>query len=342
MVVPAEGFMNDIVTSPRATCTACGKPGRVLQSGVRDPDGYIAGEWSFRQCTDAACALVWLDPAPLPSELWKAYTTYHTHTRDASKRFEKMLLSLCNRLIKLAFLPLRIASGLQRDVNRLRFMTLDDRPAGKLLDVGCGGGRFLHRMRKRGWEVEGTDFDPKCAANTAARYGVKTHVGELVVLALPAASFDAITMSHAVEHLFDPRATITECLRLLKPGGLLVLVTPNIASTAASEMGRFWRGWEPPRHLHLFSVASLTNLVQGRGFEIVEARSLATGSAAVHRVSCLNRMKETGKQTVFAQIRLLVWSYRMEMREHRALATLPDSGEDVLVRARKPGHGAPP
>ena len=149
----AEKSMTDIITSPAPTCFDCGAPGFSIQENVNDPDGRIAGEWTFRQCSNKDCGLVWLDPAPLETELWKAYANYHTHTRDSSKGFEKPILSISNRLIKLALLPIWISNGLKNDMDYLRYMTLKDEPAGRLLDVGCGAGRLLNRMRKRGWEV---------------------------------------------------------------------------------------------------------------------------------------------------------------------------------------------
>ena len=164
--------------------------------------------------------MCWLDPAPPPHELWKAYATYHTHTRKSGQRFGKAMLSLAHRFIKLTLLPLWIFSGLKREADYLRFMTLAREPVGKLLDVGCGGGRFLNRMKKRGWTVEGTDFDEQATRKVSARYGIKTHVGDLTQCALPANSFDVITMSQTIEHLYDPLATLHESLRILKPGGL--------------------------------------------------------------------------------------------------------------------------
>ena len=103
--------MNSIASEPRISCDLCGSAGELAQSGIRDPDGNLDGTWGFRRC--GSCGTYWLDPAPPPQELWKAYATYHTHTRRSSGRFGKAMLSLAHRFIKLGLLPLWITSWLR-------------------------------------------------------------------------------------------------------------------------------------------------------------------------------------------------------------------------------------
>ena len=330
--------VNSIASEPRLLCDLCNSTGDIVQSGIADPDGNLGGTWSFRRCANPACGVYWLDPAPPPHELWKAYTTYHTHTRKSGDRFAKATLSLAHRLIKLGLLPLWKVNGLKREADYLRFMTLAHEPVGKLLDVGCGGGRFLNRMKKRGWQVEGIDFDEQATKKATSRYGVKTHSGDLTQCALPANSFDVITMSQTIEHLYDPNAVLIESLRILKPGGLLVMTTPNVKSLGASEFGAFWRGWEAPRHLHLFSVESLQRLTQRAGFEAIEARTYSAGSAVVYRVSRANQQKQTDKLSWLDELGLLIWGYRKELLEFRVQNTNPHTGQNALIRVRKPIH----
>ncbi len=322
-----------ITSNPRPSCDLCGSVGKVVQTGITDPDGNLVGTWSFQRCSNPGCGVCWLDPAPPPDELWKAYATYHTHTRKPGSRIAKATLSFAHRLIKLGLLPLWVSTGLKREADYLRYMTLNSEPAGKLLDVGCGGGRLLKRMKKCGWQVEGTDFDAQATQRVTARYGIRTHVGDLPQCQLPANSFDAITMSQTIEHLYDPAATLHECLRILKPGGLLVMTTPNVDSLGANEFGAFWRGWEAPRHLHLFSVESLRRLTQQAGFEVIEARTYSAGAAVVYRVSRTNQRAR--KLSWPDELGLLFWGYRKEWHEYRTQKSHPQSGQNVLIRARK-------
>jgi len=328
--------MDSISSEQRASCDLCGSLGALAQEGISDPDGNLQGTWSFKRCSNPACGVYWLDPAPRPEEMWKAYTTYHTHTRNSENRFGRALLSLAHRFIRLSQWPLWMANGLKNESDYLRFMTLANEPVGTLLDVGCGGGRFLNRMQKRGWTVEGSDFDDQATKKVTARYGIKTHVGDLSQCELPSNSFDVITMSQTIEHLYTPSDTLRECLRILRPGGLLVMTTPNVHSIAASEFGPHWRGWEAPRHLHLFSVDSLQRLTQDTGFEIVEARSYTAGCSGIYRVS--HTLQHPESTSWLSQLKLLLWSYRKELREHHLQKTQPNTAQNVLIRARKPSH----
>lgn len=328
--------MDSITTASKQFCDLCGAPGEPAQLGVTDPDGHIAGEWQFQRCTNTGCGVYWLDPAPLEQDLWKTYVNYHTHTRKPSARLSGAMLSLSHRLLKILLMPAWMAAGLRKEMAYLRFMTLAHEPAGKILDVGCGAGRFLRRMRKHGWQVEGVDYDAQAARRVVERYGIQAHAGDLISCAFPDKSFDAITMSQTVEHLYDPRSTLAECLRVLKPGGLLVMTTPNVNSMGAAEFGPFWRGWEPPRHLHLFTPDSLQRLVQGAGFEVIETRTCSSGAAVIYRVSKTRQLSQDGKLSFARKLWLLAWSYYKELREHLQQTRLPYTGQDILIRARRP------
>lgn len=328
--------MDSIVTISVPACFACGAEGQLVQAHVLDPDGAIPGEWAFRKCPNTECGLVWLDPAPLESELWKAYATYHTHTRDSSNKLGKHLLSLTNRLARIALFPVWASNGLRHETDYLRYMTLKDLPAGKLLDVGCGGGRFMRRMGRMGWEVEGIDFDDKATDKITRRYGMKTYTGDLLACRLADASYDAVTMSHTIEHLPDPEKTLNECMRILKPGGRLVVTTPNVEGAAAALFGAHWRGWEPPRHLHLFSITTLKNLLLKAGFEIGEVRTSSAGAAVIYRVSRTNQQKKVGPVSFMFRLWLIIWAYQQELAEFKLQQAGRHAGQNLLACAIKP------
>ena len=144
-------------------------------------------------------------------------------------------------------------------------------------------------MHELGWHAEGVDFDPQAARNAVAK-GVKVYVGELAALRFPDAAFDAVTMSHFIEHVHDPSLLLRECHRILKPGGRLVVVTPNNASFGHHIYKENWRGLEPPRHLHLFNIACLDALAARNGFgertlstSIRDAYGIFLGSRSIAR-----------------------------------------------------------
>ena len=328
--------LHSIITAPVPCCISCGAIGVLKQVDVFDPDNVFTEPWAYKQCSNSKCGLVWLDPAPLPSELWKAYTSYHTHTRPAENKFSKRILSLINRCIRTALLPIWLVNGLWRESQYFRLLTLGDLPNGKLLDIGCGGGRYMHRMQRRGWQVEGIDFDEQATLKVSTRYGIKTYNGELANAKLPDAYFDAITLSHTIEHLVDPLATLRECARILKPGGRLVVLTPNVESTAAKLFGPFWRGWEPPRHLHLFSVDTLTLFLSQSGFKISVARTSAQATAIGYRASRLLQLHQSSSPSLFFQIKLMIWSYYKELSDFNAQKSGKHVAQMLLAIAVKP------
>lgn len=327
--------MGLIITRDVPSCIRCGGTGSIIQEGVIDPDGMIPGDWRYRLCDNPGCALVWLDPAPLPEELWKAYTHYHTHTQHRPDKVPRQATSLFNRLCRMVLWPVWLSNGLRKEARNMRLMGLDRRPPGTLLDVGCGGGRFLKRMQRRGWQVVGIDFDEQATRRVREKFGIETYTGDLVKAQFPEASYDAITMSHAIEHLLDPAATLRECMRILKPGGQLTIVTPNFESRACTLFGPSWRGWEPPRHLHLFSLGSLKQMLEDAGFEILEARSSAAASAIVYRVSW-NLLHPDRAASLWPQLKLIPWSYLQELQDYRMQHANERVAQNLLAVATRP------
>lgn len=316
----------------RPTCLVCQSQGRYLYQGLRDGLFGAPGLWNVKQCLADTCGLLWLDPAPSPTDLWKAYKSYHTHAdRPAGRDWP---VKLARRLCSLLTLPLNLANGLALQRRRLRRMFLDELPPGRLLEIGFGGGRFLHRMKRGGWQVEGVDFDPEATRRARERYGLDVHTGELAAMKYEGDRFDAIVMSHSIEHLVAPRAALEECLRILKPGGTISITTPNSASLAHRLHGRNWRGLEPPRHLQIFSSASLRVLVEKSGLELARDASLSCDSAGVHYVSEALSIQSAGRPP--AALRVLLRSFLRQQQEHRECCRGLSSGQDLLILGRKP------
>lgn len=149
----------------------------------------------------------------------------------------------------------------------MRIIFLPARTAGQLLDIGCGSGGILSIMRALGWRVEGVDLDP-VAVEITRGLGIPARLGTLESQAYPDASFDAIMMSHLIEHVADPVRLVAESHRVLRPGGRLAIATPNAESRGHARFRERWRGLEPPRHLQIFSPRSLLELVTNAGFRV--------------------------------------------------------------------------
>jgi 2-polyprenyl-3-methyl-5-hydroxy-6-metoxy-1,4-benzoquinol methylase len=288
-LIPNPASESEIRTASRPNCILCSSEGELLYSGQQDRLFGTYGEWSNRLCSNPSCGLLWQDPMPLPEDIGKAYANYYTHaenTPEGNPSFGKRMYRQAKRnwlsarygypedkagssgyLFRIAhyMLPMVCLSAF-RDVRFLRYV-----PGGSVLDVGCGDGSWLASLKNLGWKVEGTDFDPE-AVRVASQRGLNVHVGGLEDQGYPPNSFDAITLSHVIEHVPDPEGTIRECVRLLKPGGRLVLFTPNASSLCHQFFRQDWRGLEPPRHLHVFSFNSMRTLLDRVGFQEVSIR----------------------------------------------------------------------
>jgi len=134
-----------------------------------------------------------------------------------------------------------------------------------LLDVGFGNGAFLERAQSAGWKVSGVDPDSTVVEQASER-GLDVRQGGIEAFSDCPAAFDAITLSHVIEHVHDPVDVLSWAYKLLKPGGQIWLETPNIDSLGHKQFGCNWRGLEPPRHLVLFNWPALEHLLQVTGF----------------------------------------------------------------------------
>jgi SAM-dependent methyltransferase len=137
---------------------------------------------------------------------------------------------------------------------------------GKLLDVGCGTGKDLLRLQDAGWAVTGVEINPYAASLARARLGCEIVVGHFDEAPLDGRQFDAVRLSHVLEHLPSPRQSLEKARRLLRPGGLLWLEVPNAGSVERRLFRRYWWPWDLPRHLYHFTPTTLVRLLRDVGF----------------------------------------------------------------------------
>jgi len=139
---------------------------------------------------------------------------------------------------------------------------------GKLLDVGAATGFFVALAKERGWDAEGIEISDHAAALGRSR-GLTIQTGMLSDVTSAPGSYAAITMLDVIEHVRDPRADLTRVAELLAPGGVVVLITPDVGSVPAKLLGTRWHLVVPPEHLYYFTRKSLCILLNSLGFEVV-------------------------------------------------------------------------
>ncbi len=138
-------------------------------------------------------------------------------------------------------------------------------PGGRVLDIGCGRGDFLRSCRRRGWQVVGVEQEAApILQSPAPDFEVipTDRLGEL-----PDESFDVVTLWHVLEHLAEPRATLAQVVRLLRPGGRLVVEVPNFESWQARMGPRQWFHLDVPRHLLHFERSTLDAMLESEGLK---------------------------------------------------------------------------
>jgi SAM-dependent methyltransferase len=135
--------------------------------------------------------------------------------------------------------------------------------SGHLLDLGCGQGDFLVTARSH-FDVQGVDLCPRLRPEAQ---GIPVFRGRLEDAPFPAESFETISAVEVFEHLFDPRRTLREVYRFLKPGGIFLLQTGDADSFRRRLNSYTWTYLQPPVHLNVFSREGLRRMREEVGFE---------------------------------------------------------------------------
>jgi SAM-dependent methyltransferase len=141
---------------------------------------------------------------------------------------------------------------------------------GRILDVGCGDGKFLWTLNQHQWDRTGIELSGATLALVRSRMpSLQLIEGDLFSGELAAGSFDALTFWHVLEHLPNPARNLRRASELLKPGGWLFISLPRFDSLQARIFRKYWYPFDDvPRHLYHFSRGSLDSLLDTAGFRI--------------------------------------------------------------------------
>ncbi len=262
---------NDVRRS--GICPACGGTGirpwrkgtfdatRLDASSVKITDSGYGLVWDLGRCP--ACGHIFADPSPSPELVDRLYGELEDPLYDAE------------------------AGGRGRNFVRvLRFLEKTRPEKGRLLDVGAATGILMDLARGRGWTVEGVEPSAWAVRTARERYGLEIREGVLETAALPAAAYDAVTMVDVIEHTARPGDAVARAAEVLKPGGILCVVTPDVRSLAARLAGRRWWHFRPA-HLSYFSRRSLDALLARAGFRVFARRRYAWTFSAHYLASRL-------------------------------------------------------
>ncbi|RME45677.1 MAG: class I SAM-dependent methyltransferase [Deltaproteobacteria bacterium] len=237
------------VPADKAVCPLCASMETTCWFRGADTDHCLSREFSLFRCR--ACGLGFVSPLPSEAEIERLYPPrFYRRKERGGERFLSRLLGWYEAL-----------------TYRRRLAWIGNAAPGRtrLLDVGCGNGRFLALAASAGWVATGVEASPAGAAAARSDYGLTVHEGFLPDLSLPPASFDAITMWHVLEHIPEFQRVVECCRDLLRPGGRLVIAVPNFAGVEARCFREKWALFDLPRHVVFFTPQTLRRLVGACG-----------------------------------------------------------------------------
>lgn len=198
----------------------------------------------------AACGLLHVNPPPTAAELEAHYQNpaYFEGESDQGYRdYADMRKALQPHFAR-----------------RLKAIARLGGTSGRLLDFGCAAGYFLETARAGGWEIAGVELARDMAARAAQMLGIS--IPEHLE-ALEGKPFDVITLWEVIEHVPDPVALLAALRARLRPGGLLMLSTPNNGHWQALREPERWEAYRPPSHLIYFDRRTLADALRRAGFE---------------------------------------------------------------------------
>ena len=232
----------------------------------------------FRRC--ASCGSLFPDVFPTAPTLFKAYRQYYTAVG------------------KVKISPVRRILNAMREDYLARNISGHNSVA---LDFGCGSGAFLRYIHDKYPHLSlfGYDAYPPAFDQSAPFKYLGKHE-----LTLSGVRFDYITMGHVIEHLTDPEVEIALLAKLLKPGGLIWISTPNADSFLIERFSEFARDVDFPRHKVVFSKKGLKEFLEKHGL-VVSFIDAPTINAVLNFISCFKNVVKSRDTSGIRRARIL-------------------------------------
>ncbi len=248
------------LTLETCNCPLCGSADAApLLGDVRDYEyRTVSNAFEYVCCRD--CDLIYLSPRPRGEDLGRTYPEdYEQYAEGVEEPSLKRAVQAVRR--RMIVLP-----RMQRVLRNVRV----DRPI-RVLDIGCGNGHNLAAIGSLlpECELHGVDIGDRQAEHLR-RLGIEFHGGAIESLDLPRDHFDLVILNHVIEHFFDPVAVMRKVASLLAPEGVLYLETHVAGCIEERIFGRYWIGYDAPRHLTVFSPRTLRKLAETAGLRVMQ------------------------------------------------------------------------
>lgn len=269
---------------------------------TKDKMFNLPGIFEVNKCIK--CGLVFLNPQPSQEELKKHYPHQKYYSYKATiKGLSGLVSKFRAYLIKNHYNPTLLSKTFSSLIQGVP--AIPNKPVRKpwrVLDVGCGTGNTLVLLKELGWEVYGLDID-KNAIKVAKVRGLNVKLGGYEkTSSFPDNYFDSIRLYHVFEHIPNPDNCLQLIYKKLKPGGEVILGTPNSNSLVSRIFGKFWFNLDIPRHLFIFSPKTLSKIVKKNGFShisVVFCSGDGLGRSIIYTLNgLLGKKMDTNKFTL--------------------------------------------
>lgn len=222
----------------------------VEQDDVCYRDGQV---FSVSECLD--CSLLFLDKRPPENEIGKYYDFDYQPFDSNYNYLSELFISW-------------------RTKNELKQFAKHNSKIENVLDIGCANGAYLKKLKKYSSYLSftGVDINVPTIEKSKGSDEINFLSGNILQTELPSNHFDLVVMNHVIEHVYEPRKVLDKIYSLLRPGGLLLIKTPNFLSIERLIFGKNWYPYEIPRHIFIFSKRSVEKILDGSGYEVLSVK----------------------------------------------------------------------
>ena len=236
-------------------CPWCGSDKAQINLWLRDE--FLTKE-DFHICECLNCGLLYTMPRPDKDKIGDYYKSEEYYSHQENKK---------------GFIPKVYERVKKVNLKHKYKLATKGLSVGKVLDIGCGVGDFLHTAELHGWTCMGVEPSEDAKAIAQKRMSGKIISSEELEK-LPDGSFDLITMWHVLEHVDDLKWQVAQLQRLVKPSGRVVIALPNYKSYDGQYYKELWAAYDVPRHLNHFNKTTLTKIFKTNGLSLVELDKL--------------------------------------------------------------------
>ena len=260
----------------------------------------LPGEFNVVKCN--TCGLIRTNPRPTPESIGLYYPEDYgpyegTKIKRTSAHRDNDSENLFKTLIK------RIVNFNTRPLPNIK--------PGKMLEVGCASGSFLHEMAEIGWQVSGIEFSPE-ATKTASKLGYQVHCGPLETAPAPNENYDLIVGWMVLEHLYEPVNGLKKLWEWASTDSWLVLSVPNAASLEFKLFKDKWYALQVPTHFYHFTPKTLEKVLKESGWKlekVIHQRVLTNIIISTGYLLCDKGYIKIGQKLINSQKNTNKWQY---------------------------------